>query len=271
MQAEFLHSEIVNKNERLKWARARKYRTQDLAAEALGVPKGTLAGHEAGSRNFGDDEAELYAKRFGVPLAWLALGEGPEPRDLPKLISTFDPDELDRGEADYAPRMVEGTEGRDVGEMPVGAILQVDVSLGMGGGGITHVTDLMSPNGQSYAAEGIKGFWQLPPDVVASLFRVPVNRIRCFEAHGDSMTPTVANGDYVFVDIGHRVPSPPGVYALADALGGVILKRVEISTKRGVDPVRVRLISDNPHHTPEDSTLDEITITGRYLGRLTTS
>lgn len=282
----------------LKALREAEGLTQEEAAEAFGLSKSGYVKIEGGERKLSSERMEKAAEVFGkdkfkhmmeyldyvrenrknpdVRKEFKEFVRGPYMDALEKaqrsVITSFDPDEHDiNPNAGAEPRMIEGREGRDVGDPPKGSILQVDVSLGMGGGGITHVTDLMSTNGESYAAEGIKGFWQLPPEVVASLFRVPPHRIRCFEAHGDSMEPTVANGDYVFVDIGHRVPSPPGIYALADALGGVILKRVEISSKRGSDPIQVRLISDNPHHTPEDSTLDEVTITGRYLGRLTAS
>ncbi len=184
------------------------------------------------------------------------------------IISGFDPDEVEP--EDPEPRMVEGTMGQDVGALPKDAILLADVSLGMGPGGVTHITELMAPDGNTYGAEGIKDWVRLPADVVRGRFRVPANRIRCFEAVGDSMEPKVHDGDIVFVDVGHRVPSPPGIYALADALGGVILKRLSISAARGQDPVMVDLISDNPKIPPERRTLDEITITGRYLGRLTT-
>lgn len=182
------------------------------------------------------------------------------------------PDEFEAHNDDltYEPRMVEGSLGQDVGLLPVGAILQADTSLGLGPGGISHVTDLMSADGSSYGAEGVKDWWRLPDDVVRGRFRVPPRRIRCFEAVGDSMAPTIHDGDIVFIDVGHRVPSPPGVYALSDAVGGLILKRLEVAAQRGSDTVEVRLISDNPRHSPESRTLDEISIIGRYLGRLTT-
>jgi hypothetical protein len=281
MSAPAAEDPIDDKHARLKRARERRYRFAKAAAEAMDIPYGTYSGHEAGTRGFDEADAQRYAKFFGVPVVWILYGQGPEPDLKPvyktqvnkqgqrkPLIGSFDPDALDQVELE--PRMVEGTMGRDVGRLPQDAILQADVAIGMGPGGMTHVTDLMNPDGNSYAAEGVKDWWRLPADVVRGRFRVPAHRVRCFEAMGDSMEPKIHDGDIVFVDVGHRVPSPPGIYALADALGGVILKRLEISSARGQEPVRVRLISDNPKHTPEDRTLDEITITGRYLGRLTT-
>lgn len=270
-----------DKHARLKRAREQRYRFAKAAAEAMDVPYGTYSGHEAGTRGFDDGDAARYAKFFRVPVAWLVYGQGPEPDLTPKwkkseklseraikLVDTFDPDETSPQTDE--PRMVEGTMGRDVGNLPSDAILMADVSIGMGPGGITHVTELMAPDGNTYGAEGIRDWLRLPADVVRGRFRVPAHRIRCFEAIGDSMEPKVHDGDIVFVDVGHRIPSPPGIYALADALGGVILKRLSISAARGQDPVLVDLISDNPKIPAEQRTIDEITIAGRYLGRLTT-
>lgn len=248
----------------LKALREARGLSQEAAAEKMGTTRNQLAKLESGARRLSNVWIERAAEVFKVDAGEIVTAK-PRPTSL---IGSFDPDEVDPEH--HEPRMIEGTMGRDVGSLPKDAILQADVAVGMGPGGVTHVTDLLSGNGESYGAEGIKDWWRLPADVVRGRFRVPAHRVRCFEAMGDSMEPKIHDGDIVFVDVGHRVPSPPGIYALADALGGVILKRLEISSARGQDPVKVRLISDNPKHTPEDRTLDEITITGRYLGRLTT-
>lgn len=64
-------------HQRLKLARQIRYRTATSAAEAIGVPYGTYSGHEAGSRGFGPEDMERYAKFFRVSPAWLAFGQGP--------------------------------------------------------------------------------------------------------------------------------------------------------------------------------------------------
>ncbi|GHE83271.1 hypothetical protein GCM10019059_45220 [Camelimonas fluminis] len=67
----------MERHERLKWARKRRgIRTARIAAERLGVPYGTYAGHENGSRGIRDSELKAYAEAFRVPLTWLAFGEG---------------------------------------------------------------------------------------------------------------------------------------------------------------------------------------------------
>jgi phage repressor protein C with HTH and peptisase S24 domain len=83
------------------------------------------------------------------------------------------------------------------------------------------------------------------------------------------MTPTIEDGDVVFVDTRHRVPSPPGIYALADEFGGVVVKRLEVTSRPGDEMITVQISSDNPRHSTRELNLDEIQIVGRYIGRFT--
>jgi hypothetical protein len=147
------------------------------------------------------------------------------------------------------------------------AIIDVDVRIGLGAGGVPEIMTEDVADGDG----AVRGYWKLP-DYLLRAMRVPPQRIRVFEADGDSMRNErgggVLDGDIVFVDIGHRIPSPPGIYALHDGFG-VILKRLEIVP--ATDPLRVRVSSDNPKHEPRELCLDEINIIGRYLRRLTSS
>lgn len=72
-------------NERLRWARSRAdIPTATEAAARFGIPAGTYAGHENGSRAFGPDEAMFYAKKLRVTAGWLMFGEGaPSGKDRP--------------------------------------------------------------------------------------------------------------------------------------------------------------------------------------------
>ena len=64
-------------HERLVAARKQaKFETAAEAAEALGVPYPTYAGHENGSSGFRADKGELYARRFKVRFEWLMRGTG---------------------------------------------------------------------------------------------------------------------------------------------------------------------------------------------------
>lgn len=80
-----LHSEddtlervVSTRGERLKQARERVFKSARKAAIALGVPVPTYNAHEhaqqPGGRDYGPEEAQLYARRFGVPLEYLLVG-----------------------------------------------------------------------------------------------------------------------------------------------------------------------------------------------------
>jgi phage repressor protein C with HTH and peptisase S24 domain len=150
---------------------------------------------------------------------------------------------------------------------PVDFIDEVDVHAGMGGGGISIIENT-TENGFQFASEAIRDHWRLP-DYVLNRFNARPPHIKAFQADGDSMLPTIVGGDVVFADTRHRVPSPPGIYVLADQFGGVVVKRLEVISRPSEDPVQVRIISDNPRHSPQELTLDEINIIGKYVGRFT--
>jgi hypothetical protein len=77
---------VSTRGERLRAARARRgFKSARIAAKALGVALSTYGAHEraeaAGGRDYGPNEAKLYALRFGVSPEWLLTGRGQGPRD----------------------------------------------------------------------------------------------------------------------------------------------------------------------------------------------
>jgi hypothetical protein len=144
---------------------------------------------------------------------------------------------------------------------------QLDVTAGMGAGGLTIVSDgVPGKHGMTFAAEHVRDYWRLPPQVLAALgLRAP--DVTIIPVQGDSMETTLSEGDFVFVDTRHRIPSPDGVYALSDEFGGIVVKRLEMASgPRSEDPI-VRIISDNPRHAPKERPLSDVYIIGRVLRR----
>jgi phage repressor protein C with HTH and peptisase S24 domain len=76
----------------------------------------------------------------------------------------------------------------------------------------------------------------------------PAN-LRIMHVEGDSMMPTLHDGDIVLVDLGRRSPTPPGIFVLHDGMG-LVAKRLEHVAKQRSYEVRAgehhRIISDNP-------------------------
>ena len=90
--------------------------------------------------------------------------------------------------------------------------------------------------------------------------------LRVMAVQGDSMMPTLNDGDIILVDMNQRNPVPPGVFVLHDSMG-LVAKRLEHVPMS--DPPHVRIISDNQKYTPYDCLLDEVNIVGRvrWYGR----
>ena len=147
--------------------------------------------------------------------------------------------------------------------IPPRTVPQIDVTAGMGGGGLTsHVN--VTHNGITITADQVSGVWGLPDSIYARI-GVPPSRLAALPVQGDSMHPTLNDGDVIFVDTGHRAPSPDGIYALADDFGGVIVKRLESHGGDGV----VRIISDNDRHAAYERNVDDMFIFGRFVARWT--
>ncbi|MCC6006792.1 MAG: LexA family transcriptional regulator [Rhodobacteraceae bacterium] len=90
--------------------------------------------------------------------------------------------------------------------------------------------------------------------------------LRVMSVQGDSMLPTLEDGDVILVDMNLRNPAPPGIFVLHDGMG-LVAKRLEHVPMS--DPPRVRIISDNPRYSPYECTADEVNIVGRvrWYGR----
>jgi phage repressor protein C with HTH and peptisase S24 domain len=90
--------------------------------------------------------------------------------------------------------------------------------------------------------------------------------LRVMTVQGDSMVPTLDDGDVILVDLNQRSPYPPGVFVLHDGMG-LVAKRLEHVAMS--DPPRLRIISDNDRYTPYECTAEEVNIIGRvrWYGR----
>lgn len=90
--------------------------------------------------------------------------------------------------------------------------------------------------------------------------------LRVMTVQGDSMQPTLCDGDTILINMNQRNPVPPGVFVLHDGIG-LVAKRLEHVPMS--DPPQVRIISDNAQYSPYECTADEVNIIGRvrWYGR----
>ena len=77
------------------------------------------------------------------------------------------------------------------------------------------------------------------------------------------MAPTIVAGDRVVVDTGHKDPTPDGLYAIRDPLGGIVVRRLQVL--RAARPVRVKVICDNQSHATEEIAHTQLEVFGKAV------
>lgn len=77
---------------------------------------------------------------------------------------------------------------------------------------------------------------------------------------GDSMEPTLKDGDWILADISRKSPDSDGIYLLQLSTG-LAVKRLQGS----ITPDTIIIKSDNPIYNPENANLKDVIILGRVI------
>lgn len=218
-------------------------------AQHLKIDPSQVSRLKKGSRRLQAEEIRLVAEYL----------EEPVPKGLLRpLIGTYDPDT-----SDPAATTEERGSGIDVrASWPEDAIAELVAEGGLGTGQVIASVDV----GNMKTVDEVKEeYWKFPSSFVRGTLNTTPLKMLVVECTGDSMEPTLHSGDRVWVNTGHVRPTPDGLYAIRDAFGAVIVKRLEIAQER---PIRLRIISDNAKHNPREVDEHDITIVGKVVAGL---
>jgi len=142
----------------------------------------------------------------------------------------------------------------------LGQVPELDTRAGLGGGGVpAREVRKEGSHTDPVKAEG----WLFPATFVREQLHTSPGRLLVLDTTGDSMAPTIASGERVVVDTGHKTPTPDGLYAIRDSFSCIVVKRLQLL--RSARPTRVKIISDNANHPSEEVPLAEIEIVGKVL------
>lgn len=112
-------------------------------------------------------------------------------------------------------------------------------------------------------SENIAGKWLMPLVDFRQITMSSPENIKMIKVKGDSMEPTLKDGDWVLVDISRTIPDSDGLFLLRLA-GSLAVKRVQCGL--GSD---ISVLSDNRKYPPLPATLEEIPVVGRVIYTLT--
>jgi phage repressor protein C with HTH and peptisase S24 domain len=104
--------------------------------------------------------------------------------------------------------------------------------------------------------------WYLPEWLIEHELRTQAASVRLMSVMGDSMWPTLSDGDRIMVDLSHKAPSPPGIFVLWDGFG-LVTKRVDRIP--GGEQPKIRLVSDNDAYPAYDCDVQDINVVGRVI------
>lgn len=214
--------ELDSPHERLAWARDRAgYGDKAAFAKVVGVNPTTYRAYESGQNGFGKLAAR-FARKLGVTAEWLLEGG-----DLP----------------DGVPPVVEHARNDDTANMV--AIQHIDLAYGMGAtftDGPVEVELL-----------------QFPKVWVETITSSPPVFLTWSRGRGDSMAPTIHDGDLVLLDRSQkRVQEQDALWAFTIGDVGAI-KRLRVKGDR------FQILSDNPSVPPDEEPIDFVNIVARVI------
>jgi hypothetical protein len=106
--------------------------------------------------------------------------------------------------------------------------------------------------------EKVCGHWKLPLAEFKSLASGNPNNIKMLRVQGDSMQPTINEGDFVWVDVSNNYASSDGIYLIRMSTG-LAVKRLQA----GLSNVVIK--SDNPTYSDITAEVGELKIIGKVV------
>jgi phage repressor protein C with HTH and peptisase S24 domain len=211
-----------------------KHRSVSAFARSCGVSDSVVRKWLDGISDPSREYIVAVAQACGVSVGWLAAGEDVIERDRVSqrgLSDAAQADFLTRNDQDFV------------------LIPRYDVTASAGAGAIIESDKLLD-------------FLAFRTDWIRRTLALDPKRLAVISAEGDSMRPTIAEGDVLLVDTDIHHVRDSAIYVLQ--LSGVLLvKRVRIRLDGGVD-----VISDNAAYPPETvpaRDLDRLVIAGRVV------
>jgi transcriptional regulator with XRE-family HTH domain len=209
-------------NTRLIEAReAAGFRTAAAFAKKFDLTESTYRSNENGTRPLTIEAAKRYGRILGKDWKFLMYEDGGA-ENLPAPPPASD------------------------GFVPVG---RFDASFSMGPGSL--IAEEPEP----------LGYWVFEEQWLRAISRATTDHLSVVKVDGDSMMPTLQDGDLVLIDRTKTKPNREGVYALR--VGDIAwVKRISVNLKTQ----KVRVLSDNPL-IPKQPEMDEeeLSIIGRVI------
>ena len=119
----------------------------------------------------------------------------------------------------------------------------------------TSLIEMISPNSVS----GTIGFLSFPPADFSNMTSASADAVKAIRLTGDSMAPTLKDGDYVLVDTAVQSFATDGLYLL-DLSNNLVVKRLQ-----QINSEELLILSDNAHYKSTSAQIQDIRIAGKVV------
>lgn len=222
---------------------------QEDLAERLGVHKNTLASYEKGKRQPDAEYLNNFLAIFvNVNPTWLLTGKGEMLDEGEKLV-------LSDNQPGALPLRVQAPQEKTsskVHELNPARYVRVpvyEIFASAGGGSLVQ-------------SEQVVDFLSFKRDWIKDSLGVPEKHLALISVKGDSMEPTLSDGDLVLIDISSQKIEASSIYVV-QFWGALLVKRIQIKLDGSII-----IKSDNPLYDPEnvsDELLDQLHVIGRVI------
>lgn len=201
------------------------------------------------------------ARVLGLNPEWLAFGRGG--RLSEDSVTVISIEEAERNGGGHAPRnAIVAGETFEPGRQ--GIVREIDARAGAGNGAVGEIVQL--EGGGISSGHAVTFEWGIPPELMRFYFGADPTRVVILPVKGDSMHPTLSDGDRVLIDLNDTVPNDGGIFLL-DEGHGPIVKRARILADE--DGHVIEIISDNTALSPVRRRAEDVRVIGRVRGRWT--
>lgn len=109
--------------------------------------------------------------------------------------------------------------------------------------------------------ENVIGCWSMPSSEYKSIsISSNPENVKMLRVKGDSMNPTIKDGDWVLVDVSYLSPDSDGVFLLYLSTG-LAIKRLQGTV--ATDEIVIK--SDNPRYNDQNAKLTDVKILGKVI------
>lgn len=221
---------------RIRLARKQQGLTQDALSRLIGLEtQSALSRYESGEREPTLDTIKKIARALDVTPSWILFGtvlDGAPDRPSDALRVEED--------ARYQPPPVASDDYI--------SIARFDAAFSAGGGAV------LDPHTQPLGFQLFERAW------LQTVTRASPDDLAVVRVRGDSMDPTLSDGDWVLMDRTARTLSQEGVYAIQVG-DSAWIKRLSLNFAAR----KIRILSDNTAYPPQEVDEADIYIVGRII------